>query len=99
VQVGLDIEADAVHASEHNAQLNDVQERCQYFTCDPLSPESAGTDSFHAEDSSFDLCLANIFQQDLIRLRDSICRLVRPRGTVVMSGLLKHQVCTLFTMS
>lgn len=96
--MGLDIEPDAVHASEHNAQLNGVEDRCWFYACEPVPPESPSEspDSYHGEDNSFDLCLANIFQKDLINLRDSICRLVRPGGKIVMSGLLQHQVCSFF---
>lgn len=94
LQAGLDIEPDAVHASEHNAQLNGVQDRCEFYACEPVFPETDSADCFQAEDDAFDVCVANIFQQDLITLRDSICRLVRPRGTIVMSGLLKNQVCS-----
>lgn len=90
--MGLDIEPDAVHASEHNAQLNGVDDRCTFYECEPVPPESPSAHSFCAEDNFFDVCVANIFQKDLINLRDSICSRVRPGGRIVMSGLLQHQV-------
>ena len=93
--VGLDIDPDAVHASELNAQLNSVEDQCCYYACEPVPPESLSVDDFQGADGSFDICVANIFQKDLINLRDSICRLVRPGGTIVMSGVLQRQVCAI----
>lgn len=94
--VGLDIDPDAVHASKLNAQLNVVGDRCCYYACEPIPPESPSADDFWGADDSFEMCVANIFQKDLINLRDSICRLVRPGGTIVMSGLLLSQACAFF---
>lgn len=90
--MGLDIDPAAVCASEQNAQLNGVAGRCSFYLCGVDSPDSGQGDVFVPGDHVFDLCVANIFQKDLINLRDHICGLVRPGGTVVMSGLLKNQV-------
>lgn len=89
--VGLDIDPAAVSASKQNAQLNGVEGRCSFYLCGVDSPDSGQGDVFVPGDQVFDLCVANIFQKDLINLRDHICGLVRPGGTVIMSGLLKNQ--------
>jgi ribosomal protein L11 methylase PrmA len=95
MQLGVDIEDAAVEASGHNAELNGVSRNCSFVCCArlPSSPGVAAPEKvLGGTQSSFDVCVANIFSQDLIVLRDSICTSVRVGGHIVMSGLLCHQV-------
>lgn len=90
LQVGYDIEAEAVEASRANAQLNGVAGRCSFHLCD-----QEGLEVDLVSHGQFDVCIANIFQGDLLALQDTFGALVRPGGRIVMSGMLDGtQVCS-----
>lgn len=82
MQVGYDKDEHCIAASYSNAELNGRKASCSFYVCSP-----DGSD-LGANSSSFDICMANIFQGDLIALRPTLCELVKPGGTIVMSGIL-----------
>lgn len=84
VQVGYDIDEQAVQASRENAQLNAATATCTFHLCSPQ-----GLDPDSTPDRQFDICIANIFQADLLALRETFTGLVRPGGKIVMSGILE----------
>lgn len=75
----VDIEPQALAATAANAELNGVLERLWIGHPDEL----------HAYDA--DVVLANILATPLIVLAPRLARLVRPNGTVVLTGLLPEQ--------
>ncbi len=75
----VDIDPQALTATRENAAKNAVAERIEARLPEP--PPEPGAD----------LLVANILAKPLLELRPLFARLVRPGGTVVLSGLLGHQ--------
>ncbi len=79
--VGIDHDPQALTASRDNAQRNAVSDdRLQLHT-----PDSA----VNAEPA--EIVMANILAGPLVHLADTLCALLKPGGTLVMSGLLEAQ--------
>ena len=76
---GVDIDSQALRASHNNAARNGVE--AQLATCLP-GDMLAGT---------FDLVLANILANPLISLAPRLSSLLRPQGSLVLSGILAGQ--------
>jgi len=76
---GVDIDRQALWASNDNAARNQVGERLATGLPDVLSGRS------------FDLVLANILANPLIELAPRLAGLVRPGGHLVLSGILAGQ--------
>lgn len=77
----VDIDSQALTATRENAGRNGIgEDRLQTSTPEALTGEPA------------DLLLANILCGPLIELATPLARLVRPGGTLVLSGILRHQV-------
>ena len=84
--VAGDIDPEAVRAARGNARLNEVA---------PLVKLYAGPGTRHPaanRPGSFDLILANILARPLMRLAPSVARVLAPRGTLILSGLLPRDV-------
>jgi ribosomal protein L11 methyltransferase len=75
----VDIDPQALLAGAQNADTNDVQERLSFGRHDALPPVAA------------DILLANILATTLIELALRFTRLVKPRGRLVLSGILAAQ--------
>lgn len=75
--VALDIDPQALEASAHNAQLNDLQLIC-------CLPEDLPADRF-------DVVVANILANPLIALADTLLDALKPGGDLVLAGLLEAQ--------
>ena len=73
----IDIDPQALQATESNAALNDL-------AVTTALPE-------HTPKRHFDVVLANILANPLIELADTLTDLVKPGGTLVMAGLLDAQ--------
>ena len=75
--VGIDIDAEAVAVADHNAAQNCVsgQISCSATPLEQLSEE-------------FDLVVANILAEDLIRMRHALAARLARSGTLVLSGIL-----------
>lgn len=80
--VGIDISPAAVPITEHNAALNGVADRIMVSTT-PLAEL----------DGEFDVVVANILAPALVSLADDLVRVLRPDGTLIISGILveRHQ--------
>ncbi|MEI8574242.1 50S ribosomal protein L11 methyltransferase [Methylomonas sp. LW13] len=75
----VDIDPQALTASQYNAEKNQVQQRIDYYLPEQFSAFAA------------DLVLANILAKPLIELAATIGALVRPGGQLVLSGILNEQ--------
>ncbi|OAI06927.1 50S ribosomal protein L11 methyltransferase [Methylomonas methanica] len=75
----VDIDPQALTASQYNAEKNQVQQRIDYYLPEQFSAFAA------------DLVLANILAKPLIELASTIGALVRPGGQLVLSGILSEQ--------
>jgi ribosomal protein L11 methyltransferase len=75
----VDIDPQALTASQYNAEKNQVQQRIDYYLPEHFSGVAA------------DLVLANILAKPLIELASTIGALVRPGGQLVLSGILNEQ--------
>lgn len=78
----IDIDPQALTASQYNAEKNRVQDRISYYLPEQFSSLQA------------DVLLANILAQPLIELSAVITGLVKPGGQLVLSGILKEQAAT-----
>ncbi len=74
---GLDIDPQALIATEHNASLN-------HLVVKTLLPDQT-------PDRAFDIVVANILANPLIALASTLTKLTRPGGKIVMAGLLEEQ--------
>jgi ribosomal protein L11 methyltransferase len=74
---GLDIDPQALLATEHNASLNDL-------VVETLLPDQTPS-------CTFDVVIANILANPLIDLADTLNNLTEPGGKIIMAGLLDEQ--------
>lgn len=80
-----DIDPVSVEIARDNARANGVAPYVRAITADGLDhPALAGR-------APYDLIVANILAGPLTRLAPSICAALAPGGTVILSGLLRHQ--------
>lgn len=76
---GVDIDPQALTATEYNAEKNRVLDRISYYLPEQFKLESA------------DIVVANILAKPLIELADTIAGLVKPDGWLILSGILNEQ--------
>lgn len=76
---GIDIDPQALTATQYNADKNQVSERISYFLPENFVPLMA------------DVVVANILAKPLIELAGNIASLVKPGGHLVLSGILNEQ--------
>ncbi|WP_304641178.1 50S ribosomal protein L11 methyltransferase [Pseudomonas sp.] len=78
--VGTDIDPQAIEASRDNARRNGIaDDRFDLYLPEAMPPAQA------------DLLLANILAGPLVSLAPQLSRLVRPGGSLVLSGILAEQ--------
>lgn len=77
--LAIDIDPQALQATRQNAVANGVSD---YIETAYEAPET----------QACDLLMANILFQPLMQLADRFALMVRPSGTLVMSGLLEEQI-------
>jgi ribosomal protein L11 methyltransferase len=83
--LGGDNDAETVAVARENAELNGVGGLCRFV-------HAAGLRAGELEARApFDLVVANILAEPLAELSDSFATAVRPRGRVLLSGLLVEQ--------
>jgi ribosomal protein L11 methyltransferase len=83
--LGGDNDAETVAVARENAGLNGVGDLCRFV-------HATGLGSGELEERApFDLVVANILAEPLADLSDSFATAVRPRGRVLLSGLLVEQ--------
>lgn len=80
--IAFDIDPQAALATLENARANGVEDRIQICPVDQPPQHAA------------DIVLANILAGTLIDLKTSICSLVKPKGALVLSGILAEQAQT-----
>ncbi|MEW9797706.1 50S ribosomal protein L11 methyltransferase [Alteromonas sp. CYL-A6] len=78
--VGIDIDPQALQASEENARRNHVEDKLQVYL-----PENQ-------PDMQADVVIANILSGPLLELREIITGFCKPGGKLVLSGILAEQV-------
>ena len=81
--LAVDIDPQAVFATRENAVRNGVADRLLVSTVAEMSPQPA------------DIVLANILAEPLLELAPTLAGLVKPRGHVVLSGLLTDQAAAI----
>ena len=75
----VDIDPQAITATQSNALKNRVQEKIACYLPEQFVPFQA------------DVVLANILAKPLIDMAEQICNLVAPGGQLVLSGILQEQ--------
>jgi ribosomal protein L11 methyltransferase len=86
VTVGTDIDRVSVRIARENARVNSANSR--FVHANGLAHRAV------AAAAPYDLVFANILARPLTRLAHSIRRATRPRGAVILSGLLRSQART-----
>ncbi len=78
--IGIDIDPQALIATHHNAEQNNVSDKLQVYDAEnyPKTPQS--------------LVIANILAEPLINLSNDISALVKPNGHLLLSGILSEQI-------
>lgn len=83
--LATDIDAEAVEVAQTNGRLNEVAPLLRHVVADGLA---------HTEvrrRAPFDLVVANILAEPLMRLAPALSRALAPGGDLVLSGILGHQ--------
>lgn len=75
----IDIDPQALTATQYNAEKNQVQDRISYYLPEQFVPFKA------------DVVVANILAKPLIELSPAISELVIDRGDLILSGILNEQ--------
>lgn len=76
---GVDIDPQALTATEYNAEKNQVLDRISYYLPEQFNVAPA------------DVVVANILAKPLIELAAAIAKLVKPGGQLILSGILNEQ--------
>lgn len=76
---GVDIDPQALTATEYNAEKNQVLDSISYCLSEQFSRQTA------------DIVVANILAKPLIELAEQIAALVKPGGKLILSGILNEQ--------
>ncbi|MFK7893423.1 MAG: 50S ribosomal protein L11 methyltransferase, partial [Granulosicoccus sp.] len=75
----VDIDEQALQASQENARINGVQDRLSIGLPESVRAQSA------------DLVMANILFKPLMDLADALALCVKPSGELIVSGILESQ--------
>jgi len=75
----VDTDPLAIENSRENCQLNHVE--------DKIDIAHGSTERFAGEDGSYDIVVANIISQILLRLLDDMLALVKDNGKLILSGI------------
>lgn len=75
--LALDIDADAVAVARDNLELNGMSESIE-----------CGTVPLESLDENFDIILANILAEELVRLAQDLTERLLPGGSLILSGIL-----------
>ena len=76
---GVDIDPQALTATEYNAEKNQVLDRISYYLPEQFTVDQA------------EIVVANILAKPLIELAKPIAALVKPGGKLILSGILNEQ--------
>jgi ribosomal protein L11 methyltransferase len=83
--IGTDIDLDSVRVARENAAKNNVSGFRALHV-------SGGNTPLVQRSAPYDTVFANILKRPLVRLAPTITKMTAPGGTVILSGLLHHQV-------
>ena len=78
--LALDIDPDAVDVARENLALNDMSDRVE-----------CGTTPLESLTEDFDIILANILAEELVRLAPSLAERLHPGGSLILSGILAEK--------
>ncbi|HIJ88041.1 MAG TPA: 50S ribosomal protein L11 methyltransferase [Desulfuromonadales bacterium] len=78
--LALDVDPDAVEVARENLALNDMSDRVE-----------CGTTPLEALTENFDIILANILAEELVRLAPSLAERLCPGGSLILSGILAEK--------
>ncbi|MFZ4857036.1 MAG: 50S ribosomal protein L11 methyltransferase [Desulfuromonadaceae bacterium] len=78
--LALDIDPDAVEVARENLALNDMSDRVE-----------CGTTPLESLTENFDIILANILAEELVRLAQSLAERLHPGGSLILSGILAEK--------
>lgn len=78
--LALDIDPDAVTVARENLALNDMSDRIE-----------CGTVPLESLTENFDIILANILAEELVRLSSSLAERLLPGGSLILSGILAEK--------
>ena len=87
---GVDVDPVAVQAAKDNAGLNGCAERCRIVQAGASNSDANPL----ADGQPADVVLANILKPALIDLQERLTGALKPKGYMVLSGLLVDQVCS-----
>lgn len=76
----IDVDPAALSATRYNAERNDVDDRISVVT------------DTQAQVPATDIVIANILANVIVSLEPKLAALVRPRGTILLTGILDSQV-------
>lgn len=79
---GLDIDPEAVPNAVENAQINGVADR--------FSAEHGSMDKISGE-NIYDMVISNLIYDGIVELFDDFKRVLKPDGTMILSGILAEQ--------
>ena len=78
--LALDIDPDAVDVARENLALNDMSDRVE-----------CGTVPLESLTERFDIILANILAEELVRLAPNLAERLNPGGSLILSGILAEK--------
>ncbi len=78
--LALDIDPDAIEVARENLEINDLSD---YIEC--------GTTPLESLDERFDIILANILAEELVRLSSYLAERLQPGGALILSGILAEK--------
>jgi ribosomal protein L11 methyltransferase len=78
--LALDIDPDAVEVARENLALNDMTDAVE-----------CGTVPLESLTENFDIILANILAEELVRLASSLAERLHPGGSLILSGILAEK--------
>lgn len=78
--LALDIDPDAVEVARDNLTLNSMSDRVE-----------CGTEPLESLTESFDIILANILAEELVRLASHLSARLQPGGSLILSGILAEK--------
>lgn len=78
--LALDIDPDAISVARENLALNQLSDQVE-----------CGTEPLESLTENFDIILANILAEELVRLAPFLSRRLNPGGTLILSGILAEK--------
>lgn len=90
--IGADIDDKAAEVSRKNARLNGVEGKTEFFACDLCEDDACVRRS-----GGFDVVVVNIVADVIIALLPKARELLKPDGTLILSGIIDSRLEDVFT--